>query len=346
MIPYLDLRRANDPLTEEIQRAVDGCLRRSSYLRGPETEAFEAEWAAYCGQQYAVACNSGTDALTIAAAALNLDRATIPANTLPLTGIGLSRAGAVVSLSEVGADGWMAEPTPHGVPVLLYGRIPGALSADWVLYDAAHAHGWKPPAGAHAAWSFYPTKSLGALGDAGAVTTNDTDLAAAMRDICGRDDVLRDERQITSRMDEIQAAILRVKLRHLSGWLTQRAEVAGWYQSRLQPLGVTLAGESLHHIYAIRVSNRDHLRDHLQAKGIETKVHWRSSLDEVAGPWDRRGHFPQAHRWANEVLSLPMYPGLTPDEVTHICDAVESYAAVPSENRSVPGGTRCPQAAF
>lgn len=327
MIPYLDLRRANDPLRQEIQQAVDGCLRRSSYLRGPETEAFEAEWAAYCGQPHAVACNSGTDALTIAATAMQLDRATIPANTLPLTGIGLSRAGTRVALAEVGEDGWMAESTPHDVPVLLYGRLPEAFHPGGTLVDAAHAHGWRPPAGTHAAWSFYPTKSLGAIGDAGAVTTQDAGLAAAMRDLCGRDDVMRHERQITSRMDEVQAAVLRVKLRHLDEWLRQRAEIASWYQNRLLPLGVTLAGKSLHHIYAIRVANRTKLRAHLWARGIETKIHWSTALDQVAGPWSRTGHFPRAHRWADEVLSLPMYPGLTPAEVTYMCDALEAGLA-------------------
>lgn len=328
MIPYLDLRRVNDPLRKEIQQAVDGCLRRSSYLRGPETEAFEAEWAAYCGQPHAVACNSGTDALTIAATALKLDRATIPANTLPLTGIGLSRAGARVALVEVGDDGWPVIATPEDVPVLLYGRLPKVRPPDGTLVDAAHAHGWHPPAGVHAAWSFYPTKSLGALGDAGAVTTHDAGLADVMRDLCGRDDVMRHERQITSRMDEVQAAVLRVKLRHLDEWLHQRAEIASWYQNRLQPLGVTLAGPSLHHIFAIRVTNRNHLMKHLSAKGIETKIHWPLSLAEVAGPWHRDGHFPGARRWAAEVLSLPMFPGLTSSEVTTICDAIETGLAV------------------
>lgn len=327
MIPYLDLRRANEPLHKEIQQAVDGCLRRSSYLRGPETEAFEAEWAAYCGQPHAVACNSGTDALTIAATALKLNRATIPANTLPLTGIGLSRAGARVELVDVGDDGWPVSVTPEDVPVLLYGRLPKVRPPDGTLVDAAHAHGWHPPAGVHAAWSFYPTKSLGALGDAGAVTTRDAGLADTMRDLSGRDDVMRHERQITSRMDEIQAAVLRVKLRHLDSWLHQRAEIASWYQHRLQPLGVTLAGPSLHHIFAIRVPNRMHLRDYLSAKGIETKIHWRTSLDAIAGPWMRDGHFPGARRWAEEVLSLPIYPGLTPSEVTSICDALEAGLA-------------------
>jgi dTDP-4-amino-4,6-dideoxygalactose transaminase len=159
------------------------------------------------------------------------------------------------------------------------------------------------------------------------VTTWDAGLAATMRDICGRDDVMRNERAITSRMDEVQAAVLRVKLRHLDEWLQQRAEIASWYQNRLQPFGVTLAGPSLHHIFAIRVANRADLRENLSAKGIETKIHWGASLDEVAGPWNREGHFPGARRWAEQVLSLPMYPGLTASEVKVVCDACEAWLA-------------------
>lgn len=329
MIPYLDLRRAHEPLRAEMQAAIDRCLRRSSYLRGPETEAFEAEWAAYCGQGYAVACGSGTDALTVAAIALQLERASIPAIALPMTGVGLGRAGVRVTLSDVGTEGWPEQDTPWDVPVLLYGRVPDRLPPVGRLYDAAHAHGWRPLAGSVAAWSFYPTKSLGALGDAGAVTTDDPALAAVMRELCGRDDRMRNPRQITSRMDELQAAILRVKLCHLPGWLQQRAEIAGWYLQRMRPHGVVLGGTSLHYIFALRVPQRAHLQRYLAAKGIETKVHGAVTLDQLGGPWSQEGRFPQAHQWANEVLSLPMYPGLTGDEVTAVCDALEDWLARP-----------------
>jgi len=247
-IPFCDLGRANNPIRKDIENAIAGCINRSSYLRGSQTQLFEEEWAAYCGQKYAVCCNSGTDALCLAAMALNMKRANIPSNTLPLTGIGLHRGGAAVVISEINDHGWIKEPKEEDVPVLIFGRLPEPGSSVALLYDAAHAHGWQPPGDAVAAWSFYPTKTLGSMGDAGAVSTNNESLAITLRELCGRDDVLHDRRQITSRIDEIQAAILRVKLKHLPEWLEMRKEIAQIYDNRLQHLSITLAGESLHHL--------------------------------------------------------------------------------------------------
>jgi dTDP-4-amino-4,6-dideoxygalactose transaminase len=324
-VPYLDLARANTPLREKLRSAIDNCLERSVFLRGPETEAFEHEWATFCGQKYAVACNSGTDALTIAALAANLTEVVIPANTLPLTGIGLSRAGTKVEIGEIDSDGWLDADSKMQVPVLLYGRVPESLPDGTRLVDAAHGHGWKPPKDILAAWSFYPTKSLGALGDAGAVTTNDADIAARMRDICGRDDVMRDSRQITSRIDEIQAAVLRVKLQYLEKWLEQRQEIAKAYDKRLAPYGITLSGHSFNHIYAIRIANRDALKFHLEEQNVETKVHWTSSLDQVQGPWESKSNVPNARTWCSTTLSLPMFPGLNLEEISKVCDAIEQW---------------------
>lgn len=325
VVPFCDLSRAHAPIRRGIEQALARCLDRSSFLRGPETRAFEEEWAAYCGQGHAVCCNSGTDALTLAATALDMGSATIQANTLPLTGIGLHRGGARVRIAEIGSDGCLAAPHADAVPVLIYGRTPPPGQAMSMLYDAAHAHGWKPTAGSAAAWSFYPTKTLGALGDAGAVTTDDADLAAAMRELCGRDDRLYDRRQITSRIDEVQAAILRVKLPHLDDWLAQRHAIAARYDSRLAPLGITLPGPSLHHLYVIRVPERDRLAAFLNALGIATKVHWPSPLHRIPGPWDSEGDFPVADSWCDSVLSLPCFPGLTPVEIDRVCDGVEEW---------------------
>jgi dTDP-4-amino-4,6-dideoxygalactose transaminase len=294
-------------------------------LRGLETETFEHEWAEYCGQKYAVACNSGTDALTIAALAVQLSEVVIPANTLPLTGIGLSRAGTKVEIGEVDSDGWLNTSPKMQVPVLLYGRVPESLPASTLLVDAAHGHGWKPPREILAAWSFYPTKSLGALGDAGAVTTNDADIAAKMIDICGRDDAIRDSRQITSRIDEIQAAVLRVKLQYLDEWLEQRREIAKIYDNRLAPYGITVSGHSFNHIYAIRIANRDALKVNLMEQGIETKVHWAPSLDQLQGPWESESDVPNARTWCSTTLSLPMFPGLTHEEISKVCDGIERW---------------------
>lgn len=324
-VPFCDLSRAHEPIRREIERAISDCLNSSSYLRGFQTRAFEEEWAGYCGQTYAVCCNSGTDALTLAATALNLKTATIPATTLPLTGIGLHRGGTRVRVAEVRPDGWLDSPVADAVPVLIFGRIPEPAERPARLYDAAHAHGWKPPAGSTAAWSFYPTKTLGALGDAGAVTTNDAALAEEIRGLCGRDDQFHDRRQITSRIDEIQAAILRVKLKYLDGWLAERREINDHYEKRLGAMGITLTGPSLHHLYVVRVNGRDRLAQFLQQRGIDVKVHWPRPLHHLPGPWQREGAYPNAEYWCASVLSLPCFPGLQPVEIDRVCDDVENW---------------------
>lgn len=340
-IPFCDLSRAHDPIRADIDAAIRACIDSSAFLRGPQTHAFEEEWAAFCGQRHAVTCNSGTDALTLAATALNLHAATVPANTLALTALGLHRAGTAVTLCDVDVDGWPAPPTPPTaskaptastpsaplVPVLLYGRLPRPADPAAALYDAAHAHGWRPPAGTVAAWSFYPTKTLGALGDGGAVTTDDAALAQTMRDLCGRDDQLRDRRQLTSRMDEMQAAVLRVKLRHLPEWIAMRQQIGARYDRAFAPLGIALRGPSLHHLYCIRVPDRDGLRAKLSARGIGSKVHWEIPLHRQDGPWKVGGPCPGADAWCASVLSLPCYPGLREDEIDRVAAAVGEHVA-------------------
>jgi dTDP-3-amino-3,4,6-trideoxy-alpha-D-glucose transaminase len=324
-VPFIDLSRALAPIRAEVERAIVACIDRSSYLRGPETTAFEEEWAAFCGQSAAVCCNSGTDALSLAAMALGLATAVIPANTLPLTGIGLHRGGADVVIGEVDENGWLARPSDHDVPVLIFGRTPAPNTPEAALYDAAHAHGWQPPTGSAAAWSFYPTKTLGALGDAGAVTTNDIDLAREMRNLCGRDDRFYDHRQLTSRIDEVQAAVLRVKLRHLPRWLDERKALGAEYRRQLGPLGICLQGESFEHLFCIRTPQRDALKTYLAARGIATKLHWEAPLHRLAGPWTTPNPCPVADRWTATILSLPIFPGLTFAEVGRICDEIGSF---------------------
>lgn len=322
VIRFCDLTRATGPIRGDIDAAIRRTVDSGLFLRGPEVAALEEEWAAYCGQAYAVCCNSGTDALTIATTAIGLTKAVIQANTLPLTAIGVLRGGADVSIADISSDGRLANPTRQSVPVLLFGRYPSSAETEAVLFDAAHAHGWKPPAHAVAAWSFYPTKSLGALGDGGAVTTNDKSLSSEMRDLCGRDDLLHDRRQITSRMDEIQAAILRVKLRHLDEWIAERHEIRSHYERRLRSLAITLDGPSLNHLFVVRVQRRDDLAEFLARRGIETKVHWRQPLHTLDGDWASPGSCPTAEAWSDSILSLPCYPGLTTSEIEFICNEV------------------------
>lgn len=314
------------PIRTQVLAAIQATVDSGWFLRGPQTRAFEEEWADYCGQAHAVCCNSGTDALTLAATALGLREVEIQANTLPLTGTGLHRAGADVHLVDVNGDGNLGAVTSRSVPVLLFGRLPAADIQQARLFDAAHAHGWRPPAHACAAWSFYPTKTLGALGDGGAVTTNDRAIAEELRALCGRDDRLRDRRQLTSRMDEIQAAVLRIKLRHLDRWLEQRSEIAQSYDERLRSLHITLEQPGLNHLYVVRVRGRDALAAHLADHGIETKIHWPLGLHRQDGPWRRTDSaFPNTEAWSDEILSLPCFPGLTQGEIGQVCDQIEHW---------------------
>jgi dTDP-4-amino-4,6-dideoxygalactose transaminase len=209
----------------------------------------------------------------------------------------------------------------------MFGQLPAPDAPRARLYDAAHAHGWKPPAGAVAAWSFYPTKTLGCLGDAGAVTTDDASLAEEMRRLCGRDDQLHDRRQITSRIDEIQAAVLRVKLRHLDDWLEQRSEIGAIYDAFLGPLGITLGQPSLNHLYVVRVRGRQRLMAHLSGLGIQTKLHWETPLHRMSGPWTAVGDFPIAEDWCGSILSLPCFPGLRREEVERVCHEILDWHA-------------------
>lgn len=348
-IPICDLSRIHDTVKNDLESAISRVVSTNRFLRGQETEAFEREWAEYCGQRYCVACASGTDALTLAATALDIRSIRVPANTLPLTAIGLSRGGTRVFPTEVGADGRIEVPDSDCCPVLLYGRYPSPAEQVSKLFDAAHAHGWKPPSHATACWSFYPTKSLGALGDAGAVTTNDKSLAEEMRALAGRDDKFHNKRQMTSRIDEIQAAVLRAKLPHLATWLADRRRIACAYDQTLpasvervcDPLG------SLNHLYVIRAPFREQLRERLLAHGIETKVHFPQPLHLLDAAWRlSRGSLPSAEAWCDSVLSLPCYPGIEERQVYEISERISEFYALKwglrgiNDTRSTVSGRR------
>ena len=336
-IPLIDLGHAMAGIRQDIDRAVKRVLNSGRYLRGEETTKFEEEWADYCGQQYCVSCASGTDALTLSALSLDMRHATIQANTIPLTGTGLARAGCSVELSDVGEDGRAIVPTEDQVPVLLYGRLPSVAESHSRLFDAAHAHGWKPPTNAVACWSFYPTKTLGALGDGGAVTTDDEGIANTLRDLSGPDDRLRDRRQLNSRLDELQAAVLRVKLRHLDEWINERREVMRTYNKYLPP-GARLADEELQgfcHLAVILHRRRDALAEFLNANGVQSKPHFPTPLQRIDGPWLSPARpLSGAEAWCGSVLSLPCWPGIKTASLRKVCDLIEQF------DRHTPGPNR------
>lgn len=309
MIPFCDLRPALEPIRKDIDAAIARVINSGVFLNGDEVAAFEEEWAKYCETEHAVACGSGTDALTLAADASGYREFEVQANTLPFTKIGLENGGAKVTVRDVQKNGVLYDSTKP-VPVTLYGRYPLRHELHSVIIDACQAHGWKPGAwNGMACWSFYPTKNLGCFGDSGCVTTNDSSAVYRMRE---------QRHRLHSRMSEIQAAVLRVKLPHLDEWNRKRAEIAGWYWNEMPPVMGGALGpfrENNSHIFALIVNRRDELKRHLSERGIGTKIHYERPLEFL----------PQASLWCSRVLSLPMYVGMTAEQVREVCDTIRSF---------------------
>ena len=322
-IPFLNLVHQHGPIAGDLQNAVRDVFASGVFLGGDQVDAFAEEWAAYCGQKYCVPCASGTDAISLLAMASNIVRPGIPANTTPFTlrGIekGLDRKRSILFPSEAPAlqthfvdvndAGWPVTWENNTIPVLLYGRqlLPPAYPPNFI--DACQAHGWKPAKNFNVCWSFYPSKNLGSFGDAGAVTTDDWATFLTAR---------RGAELWHSRMSEINAAVLRVKLKHLDLWNAQRHAIAEIYYNEL-PEQVKPACSpgwpTNHHIFAILTDRRESLITHLKEWGIGTKTHYDQPL----------ANLPGALRWCDTTLSLPCYPGLTPEQVQTVCDTIRSF---------------------
>ena len=364
-VPYLDLARAAAEGKEALEAALLACVRRGRYVLGDEVVAFELEWAAFCGAPHAVSCASGTDALTLALLGLGVgvgDEVLTVSMTCAPSAVGIQRAGATPVFVDVEADHLTMDPlrleaaltvrTKAIVPVHLYGRMAdmerivafAKAKGLLVVEDCAQAHGATlsgVPAGSFgdaAAWSFYPTKNLGALGDGGAVTTARTEVAAKVRKLRLYGYATRNDADIAgfnSRLDELQAAGLRVNLGRLAARNARRAEIAARYDAALTSLEPVLripppprAGEtSAHHLYVVRVGDRDAFRGRLEAAGVGSDVHYpRAVHEQPAFAALPRGPLPETERAMREVVSLPLYPQLTNDEVERVIEAVRVSA--------------------
>jgi dTDP-4-amino-4,6-dideoxygalactose transaminase len=374
LIPQGDLKREYDCLHREIDDAIARVLRRGWFILGEELEAFEAEWASYCGVDYAVGVGNGTDALHLALRAAGVvpgDEVVVPALTAAFTALAVSMAGATPVFADIDPARYTLDPaaleaaiTPRTaavVPVHLYG-CPAAMAPIvaigqrhglLILEDAAQAHGARygtaraGAVGDAAAFSFYPSKNLGAYGDAGAVTTNDASLAARIRLLRHGGQPTTYHHQIlgvNSRLDEIQAAILRAKLPHLDAWNDRRRSLAASYETHLRdaadlvlPLAPTDC-EHVYHQYVIRTPCRDSLRAHLSEAGVQSGVHYPRAVHEQPAfaaelaaqrrlLGDESGACPQARRTVDEILSLPMFPYLTNGEAEQVSRLVLSYVA-------------------
>jgi dTDP-3-amino-3,4,6-trideoxy-alpha-D-glucose transaminase len=362
-IPFLDLGALHDELRDELEHAALRVLRSGRLLLGPELAHFEDDWAAAVGAGFAVGVGSGLDALVLGLRALGVgagDEVLVPSHTFIATWLAVVHVGAVpvpVDVRTANADWDLAAleaaltPRTRAVlPVHLYGH-PVDLDAVVafarahglvVLDDAAQSHGalvrGRPVGGLTdaTAWSFYPGKNLGALGDGGAVTTPDPATAERLRSLRNYGSVAKyrhDEVGWNSRLDELQAAMLSVKLRRLGEHNARRAAVAHRYDEGLAGLALTLPERAawatpVWHLYVVRTPHRDALRAHLAGCGIETGVHYPTPCHRqpaFAGTALAAARLPVADALADEVLSLPMGPHLTEDQQDHVIEATRSF---------------------
>ena len=367
MIPFFDLRRQLTALRAELEVALHQVMSKGQLIIGPETEAFEAEFAAYCGAKHCVGVGNGLDALALALQARGIgagDEVIVPSHTFIASWLAVSKAGAIPVPAEIDEGTFNLDPeavrsliTPRTAAIMavhLYGQPSDMIRlrqiadrhALFLLEDAAQAHGAQigekrcGSLGHAAGFSFYPTKNLGALGDAGAVVTNDAGLAATvrkMRNYGSSKAHVHDVVAGNTRLDELQAAILRVKLRHLEAWNQRRRAIALRYDEGLRQLKALVTPscipgyEHVYHLYVIRSPQRDRLRASLQSAGVATQIHYPT-------PPHRQGAYaslrisgdslPIADRLVTEVLSLPMWPEMSDEQVAAVCDAVLRFAEI------------------
>ena len=362
-VPFFDLAALHVEMQPELEDAVLRVVRSGRLLLGPELEAFEQAWAATVGARFAIGVGNGLDALALGLRALGVgpgDEVLVPSHTFIATWSAVAHVGAVpvpVDVRSASAD-WdeavlAAAVTPRTravLPVHLYGH-PVDLDAVLrvarehglkVLDDAAQAHGarlrGRPVGGLTdaTAWSFYPGKNLGALGDGGAVTTSDPETARRLRSLRNYGSTEKyhhDQLGWNSRLDEVQAAVLSVKLRRLEEDNARREAVARRYDAELGGLGLDLPERAewatpAWHLYVVRSRHRDRLREHLAAAGVETGVHYpipchRQGAFAGTGLADAR--LPVADALAREVLSLPMGPTLGTDDQDAVVAALRSF---------------------
>lgn len=339
-MPFLDLSRRTAALAPELLRAVKRALEEGPLLHGPENEAFEREWARYTGRRHGVVVSSGSDAIQLTLEALGIgrgDEVIVPAFTAVPTVAAVCAAGATPVPVDVDEDTAALDPSAAGramsertralVVVHLYGR-PAALPDLGVpiIEDAAHAHGALrgPGGGIAAAYSFYPTKNLGGVGDGGAVVTDDDELAERVRRLSehGRGPEGRFEWIAgNSRLSEIEAAALRVALRRLDEGNRRRGEIAAAYREAAPGLRWQAAHPAhVHHLCVARVGDREAFRRRMP---FESLVHYpRAVTEEPAYARFARQPTPGAANWAAECVSLPCYPEMRDEEVARVCEAI------------------------
>lgn len=360
-VPFLDLQRLHRDIREPLELAFRRVLDSGWFIMGPEVEAFEAEFAEYCGVKYCVGVGNGLDALHLLLRAYGIeqgDEVLVPANTFIATWLAVSHCGAIPVPVEpntvtynIDTDALDAAITPRTraiIPVHLYGQPAdmdpinalAKLHQLIVIEDAAQAQGATYKGrrvgslGNAAATSFYPGKNLGALGDGGAILTNDQSIAdkvRLLRNYGSRTKYKHEDTGYNTRLDEIQAAFLRIKLGLLDDWNGRRRKLAGMYSAELHGSGLELPytpewAEPVWHLYVVRTPQRNALQTYLEKCGISTIIHYPTPphLQDCYAPY-ASAKLPLTERLASEVLSLPISPLLHKEEAAYVAECVCSF---------------------
>lgn len=365
-VPFVDLKEQYNAIRNELEPALQDVFRDTAFVLGKYVAHFEQEFAAFCGVRHAIGVNSGTDAITLTLKALGLgpgDEVITAANTFVATAEAIAHAGCTPVLVDVLPDTYSLNPselkakiiskTRAIIPVHLYGQ-PADLEAVmqiarrhslFVIEDAAQAHGAQyrgrrvGSIGDAACFSFYPSKNLGAYGDAGAVVTNDDALALKIRQLRDHGSVRKYQHELigyNSRLDALQAVVLSIKLKHLDQWNAMRARNAHLYSKLLsETTGVVIPqvlqdAQHVYHLYVVRLErgDRNRLQEHLKAHGIETGIHYPQPVhltQAFARLGYREGDFPVAEQCARTILSLPMYPELRSEQIEYVAQEIRSF---------------------
>lgn len=362
-VPYIDLTAGYYDLKTELDEAVARVLASGVYVLGENVGGFEREFAAWLGAHEAAAVGSGTDAIYLTLKALDIgagDEVITVSHTAVNTAMAILKAGATPVFVDIDPETYCMDPSLLGaaftertravMPVHLYGHPVdmdpvmefAAARGLAVIEDCAQAHGavyrdrTVGSIGMAGCFSFYPTKNLGACGDGGAVVTSDPELAARIRSLgnCGQGgeryrNIYRGD---VSRLDELQAAVLRVKLKYLGGMNERRRTVAEFYAQALAGADVTLPAERdwarhVYHLYVVRSKERDRLRAHLEAAGISTMVHYPAPIHrQPAYDGLATGPLPETEKAVGEILSLPLYPEITAAQLKLVKQAFAGFA--------------------
>lgn len=355
-ISFIDLTYLHREIRDELDNAYHRVIESGRYILGREVEEFENEFAAYCGVRYCISVGNGLDALHLILRAIGIgigDEVIVPTNTFIATWLAISYSGAVPVPVEPDIRTNNIDPslivdvitsrTRAIIPVHLYGQIAdmdpiieiARKNNLFVVEDAAQAHGARyrdrlaGSLGDAAGFSFYPTKNLGAFGDGGAITTNDDTIAEKVRTLRNYGSQKKYEnimKGFNSRLDDLQAAFLRVKLKHLDDWNSRRSEIANYYTEALNESGLALPyvpdwAKPVWYVYVIRSSQRDKIQERLNKKGIGTLVHYPKPphlQDAYKELGYNKGSYPIAERLANELLSLPMGPHISLTQINYI----------------------------